>query len=62
MAYYGILCYANNIDNDSFNKNVFDFFNTSKTSTNEEYNNTVGAGSAKASAVQKRKYIIDSLL
>lgn len=62
MAYYGILCNRYKINNESFNKTVFDFFNISKTSTNEAYNDTVGAGSAKASAVQKRKNIIDSLI
>lgn len=38
---------------------AYDFFNSDNTSVNEEYNNSIGAGSAKADAVQARKRVIE---
>lgn len=46
---------------DIFNAILFDFFDSDSTSKNEEYNNTVGAGSARANAVQTRKRVIEAL-
>lgn len=64
MSYFGTLCYEKDIEQETFNKKVYGFYNTnnSKASSNPLYNETVGAGSAKQSAVQKRKKIVESLL
>lgn len=43
---------------DAFMDMLFKFFDSEETSINSEYNNTVGAGSAKAEAVQTRKRVI----
>lgn len=51
---------ANN-SQEEFNDAVIDFFDATKTSKSEMYNSTVGAGSAKAEAVQARKAAIDTL-
>lgn len=59
MAYLATLC--EDMDNDEFISLVYDFFNCSSTTTSNEYNNTVGAGSAKAEAVRGRKAAVDKL-
>ena len=55
LAYAGVLASRSNVDSDAFNKTFYDFFNTSSTSTDEEYSSSVGAGSAKSENVLKRK-------
>lgn len=63
MAYFGILCAERGMAQAEYNNKVFEFFNTgnSKASTSALYNETIGAGSAKAEAVQRRKSVIDTL-
>lgn len=58
-AYLAYLCKDEN--EGTFNAILFDFFDSEDTTTNEDYNNTVGAGSAKADAVQTRKKVIEQL-
>ena len=63
MAYYGMLCAKNGKSQGDFNKKVHDFYNTSnnKATVSPTYNDTIGAGSAKAEAVQRRKSVIDNM-
>ena len=63
MAYYGMLCAKAGKTQDEYNNKVFAFYNTgnNKTSISALYNETIGAGSAKAEAVQRRKNVIDNL-
>lgn len=63
MAYYGMICDKNEIPQDIYKHKVFDFFNTGtkKATTSAIYNETIGAGSAKPEAVQRRKNVIDTL-
>lgn len=64
MAYYGMLCLDADKTQEEFNSKVFEFFYTgnNKTSTNPVYNETVGAGSAKAEAVKRRKGVVDTMI
>lgn len=63
MAYYGMLCLDAGKVREDFNNKVFEFFNTgnNKASMSAIYNETIGAGSAKAEAVKRRKNVIDTL-
>lgn len=63
MAYYGMLCHKNEKTQDDFNSKVFEFFNTgnNKTTISSLYNETIGAGSAKAEAVKRRKNVVSNL-
>ena len=63
MAYYGMICDKNEIPQDIYKHKVFNFFNTGtkKATTSAIYNETIGAGSAKPEAVQRRKNVIDTL-
>lgn len=64
MAYLGMLCLDAGKTQEEYNNKVFEFFYTgnNKTSTNPVYNETVGAGSAKQQAVQRRKGVIDTMI
>lgn len=64
MAYYGMLCFDADKSQEEYNSMVFKFFHTgnNKTSTNPVYNETVGAGSAKAEAVKRRKGVVDAMI
>lgn len=64
MAYYGMLCLDAGKNQEEYNTMVFKFFHTgnNKTSTNPVYNETVGAGSAKAEAVKRRKGVVDAMI
>lgn len=64
MAYYAMLCIDANRTQDEYNNKVFEFFNTgtSKATVSAIYNETIGAGSAKGEAVQRRKDVIDSMI
>lgn len=62
MAYAGILATRKNIDSDSFNKAFYNFFNTSSTSMNADYNVSVGSGSAKPENVMKRKNAMEMVI
>ena len=63
MAYYGMLCFNAEKTQEEYNSKVFEFFNTgnNKASISALYNETIGAGSAKADAVQRRKSVISNL-
>lgn len=63
MAYYGMMCLDAGKTQEDFNNKIFEFFNTgsSKASVSAIYNETIGAGSAKPEAVQRRKNVIDTL-
>lgn len=63
MAYFGTLCAERGMVQAEYNNKVFEFFNTgnNKASTSALYNETIGAGSAKAEAVQRRKGVVDTL-
>lgn len=63
MAYYGMLCLDAGKVQEEYNTKVFEFFNTgnNKASMSAVYNETVGAGSARAEAVKRRKNVIDNL-
>ena len=50
------------IDIDKFKETVYNFFNCSKTSTNDKYNDSVGVSSAKPEKVRVRIAVMDSLL
>ena len=50
-----------NLDDDEFTTKVWDFFNCPTTSTSNEYNATVGSGSAHPDAVQRRKAVIEAM-
>lgn len=57
-VYLAYLC-----DNEKiFNDILYDFFDSEETTKDERYNNSVGAGSAKADAVQMRKKILEELV
>ena len=58
MVYLGMLW---NSDTETYIKTVFDFFNTNTTSTDHNYNNSVGARSASPEAVQARAKVIQNL-
>ena len=60
-AYFGILASRKNMEQDEYNTKLWDFFNTSQTSTNTDYNRSVGSGSARADAVEMRKEAMDKL-
>lgn len=63
MAYYGMLCVDAGKAQEDYNNKVFEFFYTGngKATISALYNDTIGAGSAKAEAVRRRKSVIDSL-
>lgn len=50
------------MDRNKFRTMIYDFFNSGKASVSEEYNDSVGAGSAKPENVRKRISVLDSLL
>lgn len=52
--YLAKICINNGITQKEFADLVCNFFNTTKTTTNESYNSAVGAGSARPENVQKR--------
>ncbi len=62
MAYFGMLCALNDVEQEEYNTTVCNFFNCSSTTTSNEYNSTIGSGSAKAEAVTKRKNVVDSMM
>lgn len=55
-----LACLIPDVSNIDFSIAVWDFFNTSATSVSNDYNETVGAGSAKAEAIKARKAAIES--
>lgn len=59
IVYLATLCA--DMDDDAFVALVYDFFNTTATTTSNDYNATVGAGSAKAEAVRGRKAAVEKL-
>ena len=59
MVYLGIL--HPDMDADEFTTKIWNFFNCSTTSTSNEYNATVGSGSAHPEAVQRRKAVIEAM-
>lgn len=63
MAYYGMLCVNAGKTQEEYNTKVFEFFNTgnNKASMSAIYNETIGSGSAKPEAVNRRKNVIDTL-
>lgn len=62
MAYYAMLCSENGVEQDEFNATVYDFFKTSTTTSNADYNKCIGAGAASPQAVQGRKAVIESMI
>lgn len=61
MAYFGMLCAENNVEQCAFNEAVFNFFACATTSMDNGYNASVGSGSAKAEAVAARKSAVEGL-
>ena len=61
-AYFGILASRQNMEQDEYNSKLWDFFNTSQTSVDTNYNRSVGSGSARADAVEMRKEAMDKLV
>lgn len=64
MAYYAMLFAKIGGAQEEYNNKVFEFFNTgnNKASISALYNETIGAGSAKAEAVKRRKGVINSMI
>ena len=62
LAYLYTTC-SDDVSQDKYNDVVWEFFDTrtAKATVSAEYNSTIGAGSAKATAVQARKRSVDSL-
>lgn len=59
-VYLAMLCKG--MDEDDYQGIVYDFFKTSATSASDEYNQSVGAGSAAAYAVQTRQRVLRELV
>lgn len=51
-----------NMQEDEIRDRLYNFFNTPKASVNEDYNTSVGAGSAKPENVKKRIQVLDEVL
>lgn len=61
MTYLGMMSADIGADTATFNAVVYDFFKGATTTTSERYNKTIGAGSARADAVQGRKIAVIDL-
>lgn len=62
IAYAGLLASRKELDKADFVTAIYKFFDCSTTSTNAEYNSSVGAGSARGDNVQKRKTAMQELI
>lgn len=60
--YFAKKCVELEITKERFFEAVYKFFNTTKTSINDNYNNTCGSGSARKENVQKRMEAMDALV
>jgi len=62
IAYAGLLATRKEMDKADFVTAIYKFFDCSTTSTDSEYNSSVGAGSARGDNVQKRKTAMQELV
>lgn len=62
IAYAGILAARENVPEEKYVTTIYDFFNCAPTSKDEEYNRSVGQGSARPENVQRRKKAMDELM
>lgn len=49
------------LSQEQFRDTIYNFFDTAKTSTSDDYNNSVGGGSAKPEKIRARVQVLDSL-
>lgn len=62
IAYAGLLAAKDGVNEAEFVTAVYKFFDCATTSTDTDYNTSVGAGSARAENVQKRKTAMQNLV
>lgn len=62
LCYMAMKAIEAGISQDDYNSMAYAFFNTTKTSIDEDYNSAVGSGSARAENVQKRMKAVEKMV